>query len=121
MWGDDRVRKAFGGANDSSGVGDEEWGHEASGVAVNPLGSRQGVGGGVKLPQGTDTPGVAELPRGDKTPGVTTVGEGVQGEDGREQGGDKNPTTTGATGEQGTGGGANEQMSGPRKEAPPRP
>ena len=40
------------------GVGDKEEGREASGVANNPLGSCQGVGEGVELPQGNETPGV---------------------------------------------------------------
>ena len=31
---------------------------EASRVAENPGGDRQGVGGGIKPPQGIDTPGV---------------------------------------------------------------
>ena len=53
---------------ESSRVGGEEGGREASGVAENPLGYRQGVEGGVELPQGTNTPGVEEFPRGTKTP-----------------------------------------------------
>ena len=36
-------------------------------MAKNPRGSHQGVGRGVELPQGTDTPGVTELPQGDET------------------------------------------------------
>ena len=68
LWGDDRVCEASGVANDFSGVGDKEGGHEASGVTENPRGSCQGVGEGVKSPQGTDTPGVTELPRGMKPP-----------------------------------------------------
>ena len=62
---------------DSPGVGDEGWGREASGVAENPQGSCQGVGGRVDLPQGTDTPRVTELPWGDETPGVNTEPEGA--------------------------------------------
>ena len=44
------------------------------------------MGGGVKLPRGTDTPGVEELPRGYKISGVTIKGDGVPGTDngGRE-------------------------------------
>ena len=57
--GNNRGREASGVAHKSSGVADKEEGREASGVAENPRGSRQGVGGRVKLPQGTDTPGVA--------------------------------------------------------------
>ena len=36
--------------------------------------SRQGVGRGFELPQGTGTPRVAELPQGDKTSGVNIAG-----------------------------------------------
>ena len=61
--GDDEVRKTSGVAHDSSGVGDKEGGREASGVAENPRGCHQGVGGGVELSQGNNTPGVSELPR----------------------------------------------------------
>ena len=63
-------------------------GGEASGVAENLQGYRQGVGGGVESPQGIDAPVVAELPWGDKTPRVTTAGEGVSGEDRQGRGGD---------------------------------
>ena len=73
--GNDGCREASGMANKSPGVGGEEGGNEDSRVAKSPRGSRQGVGRGVELPQGNDTPGVTELPRGDKTPGVNTVGE----------------------------------------------
>ena len=65
--------------------------------AKNQQGYRRGVGGGVELPQGTDTPGVAELPWVDETPGVTTAGEGVPEEYGRWQGGNGNPPRTRAT------------------------
>ena len=71
--------------------GREGGGRKASGVAENPQGSRQGVGGGVESPQGTNTPGVTELPRGGETPGVTTAGEGAPREDGRGRGGYKTP------------------------------
>ena len=53
--------------------------------------------GGVKSPQGIDTPRVDELPWGEETPGVATEGEGVLGEDGRGRGGDVKPPTTQAT------------------------
>ena len=76
-------------AHESPRVGDKKGGREASGVAENPWGYRQGVGGRVELPQGTDTPGVAELPRWDKTPGVTTKGEGEPREDGWGRVGDE--------------------------------
>ena len=78
-------------ATEPYGVRGDGGGREAYGVAENSGGNRQGVQGGVESPQGIDTPGVAELPRGDETPGVTTAGEGVPGEDGRGQGGDKTP------------------------------
>ena len=81
LQGDDRGYMASKVAHESSGVGDEEGGREASRVAENPRGSRQGVGRGVKSPQGINTSRVAELPRGDETPGVTTTGEGEPGED----------------------------------------
>ena len=55
---------------------------------------RQGVGGGVELPQGIDTPEVEVLHQGDKTSLVTIEVEGVPGEDGRGSGGDGNPLTT---------------------------
>ena len=74
-------------------MGDEEGGRKASGVAEKPQGSRQGVGGGVESPQGTNTPIVTELPQGDETPGVTTTKE-VPREDRQGWGGDENPTTT---------------------------
>ena len=60
-------------------------------MAENPGGDRQEVKGGVKSPQGIDTPGVYELPQGDKTPGVATKGESVLGEDSQGQGGDGTP------------------------------
>ena len=82
----------------SSRVGDKEEGREASGVAENLQGSRKGVGGGAKLPRGTDTPRVAELPLVDETPRVTTTVEGKPVENGRVRGGDEKPPTTRATG-----------------------
>ena len=75
--GDNGGHEAFGVDHESPGVGDEEGGREASGVAENPRGSRQGVGGGIELPQGTDTLRVSELPRVEKTPRVTTMGTGI--------------------------------------------
>ena len=51
-------------AGESSGVGNREGGPEASVVAENPGGDRQGVGGEVQLPRGTDTPGVENLSQG---------------------------------------------------------
>ena len=56
--GNDRDRDASGMAHKSPGVGDKE----------GPRRSHQGVGRGVELPQGTNTPGVTEFPRGDETP-----------------------------------------------------
>ena len=89
--GEEGGREPYGVAGESSGVGGEEGGRKAYRVAENLGGERQGVQGGVKLPQGIDTPGVTELPRGDETPRVATEGEGVPGEDGRGQGGDGTP------------------------------
>ena len=119
--GDNGGRKASEMAHESPGVGDEEGGCEASGVAKNPQGSRQVVGGGVKLPQVNDTPGVTELPRGDETPGVTTAGARRPREDGRGWGGDKKPPTTRATGATGGGGGDEGPMSRLRTAETPRP
>ena len=59
-------------ADESSGVGTTEGGPKASGLAGNPRGGCHGVGGGVELLQGINTPGVEELPQGDENPGVTT-------------------------------------------------
>ena len=80
-------------AGESSGVGIRERGPEASGVAENPGRDRQGVGGGVKLPRGINTPGVEELPRGDKTYGVTPEGDRVPGAEGRGRGGGRTSPT----------------------------
>ena len=68
-------------AHKSLGVGDEERGSEALRSGRKTQGSHQGVGGGVKLPQGIDTPGVTEFPWGDKTPGATTARGGAPRED----------------------------------------
>ena len=63
-------------------------------MAENLGGDCQGVGGGVKSPQVTDTPRVEELPWGGETSGVPTEGEGVPGEDGWGRGEDGNSPTT---------------------------
>ena len=91
-------------------MGGKEGGRKAYRVAENPQGDRQGVQGGVELPQGIDTPRVEELPRGDETPRVATEGEGVPGEDGREQGGDITPLTNRAT-EESRASGGNEEIT----------
>ena len=63
-------------------------------MAENPGGDRQGVGGGVELPRGINTPRVEELPQGDETFKVTPEGDGVPGADGQGRGGDrKSPAT----------------------------
>ena len=62
-------------AGESSEVGNRERGREASGVAENSGGDREGVGGGVELPRGIGTPGVEEFPLGDETSEVTPAGE----------------------------------------------
>ena len=95
--GNEGGSEASGVANKSSGVWYKEGGCEAYGVAKIPRGYRQRVGGSVNLPQGIDIPGVAELPRGDNTPGVTTEVERVPGEDGLGWGGGRKPPTTQAT------------------------
>ena len=77
-----------------SGVGETEGGSKASIVDLNPGGGRQGVGGGVELPQVIDTPGVEELPQGEETSGVTLEGGVVLGADERGQGVDKNSPDT---------------------------
>ena len=64
------VREAYGVASEPSRVGGNEGSREAYRVAENPNGDRQGVGGGVELPQGINTPGVGALPQGDETPRV---------------------------------------------------
>ena len=87
-------REAYGVAGKPSKVGGKEGGREAYGVAENPGGNRERVRGGVELPQGIDTPGVDKFPQGDETPRVAIEGEGVTGEDGRGWGGYRNPPTT---------------------------
>ena len=80
-------------------MGDREGAPKASGVAENSGGDCQGVGGGVKSPRGTDTPGVEELLWGDKTSGVIPEGDGVTGTGRQERGGDRNsPATRGTEG-----------------------
>ena len=91
MGGGGEGRDAYGVASDPYEVGGDRGGHEAYGVTENPGGDLQGVGGGVKLPQGIDTPGVEALPWGDENPGVDTKGDGVTGENGHGRGGDRNP------------------------------
>ena len=68
--------------------------HEVSGVALNPGGDCQGVGGAIELPRGTKTPGVERFPRGGETSIVTPEGYGVPGGDGRGWGGDENSPAT---------------------------
>ena len=75
--GDSGSRKASKVDHGSLGVVDDEGGREASGVAENSGENRQGVHGGVELPQGIGNLGVIEFPQGEETPGVTTEGEGV--------------------------------------------
>ena len=55
-------------ASEPSGVRGDGGGREAYGVADNPRGDSQGLGGGVESPQGIDTPGVDALPRVTKPP-----------------------------------------------------
>ena len=85
------VREAYGVTTEPSRVRGNGRGREACRVAENPRGDRQGLGGGVKSPQGIDTPGVETLPRRDKNPGVDTEGDGLTEEDGRGRGGDGTP------------------------------
>ena len=56
--------KAYRVLSETLGVRGDGGGREAYGVAENPGGNRQGVQGGVKSPQGIDTPGVDALPQG---------------------------------------------------------
>ena len=114
-------RKAYRVASEPSGVGGDGGVREAYGVAENPRGDRQGLGVGVQLPQGIDTPEVDALTRGDKIPGVDTEGDGVTEEDWRGRGGDGTPSTTRASAESGSDGGNNGMSRGPRTAAPPCP
>ena len=56
VWGNDGGREASRVDHESYGVGGGEGGRVAFGVAENPWGGRHRVGGGVELPQGSDTP-----------------------------------------------------------------
>ena len=121
VWDNSGGREASGVDHKSPKVRDKEGGREASEVTENPRGSHQGVGRGVELPQGNNTPGVTEFPRGMKPP------EGPPRERahrGRTDGGGEEtppPPTTRATGVQGDGGRDDELMGGPRMAAPPHP
>ena len=72
MGGNEGGHGTYGVAGKSSGVEGKEGGRESYGVAENHGEDRQGVGGGVELPQGIDTPGVNKFPRGDRTSRVAT-------------------------------------------------
>ena len=63
-------------------------------VAENLGGELRGVGGEVRLPRDTNTPGVKEIPRQEKTSGVTLEGNGVPGADGLGWGVDRNSLAT---------------------------
>ena len=65
-------------------------GPKAFGIAENPRGDCQGVGGKVESPRGTNTPGVEELPQGDETSRVTPKGNIVPEAEGQGQVGDIN-------------------------------
>ena len=104
--GDDEGHKAYGVVHESPVFGEEGGGGARPTERQNiHWGSRQGLGGGVELPQGTHTSGVTEFPRWDKNPGVTTTGEGTPREDEQGKGGDENLPTTRVTRAQGYGGG----------------
>ena len=64
-------------AGKSSGVGDGEGGPKNSGVAENPGGGLQGVGGG-SSGQGVPHPWSGRVAPGDETSGVTLEGNRVQ-------------------------------------------
>ena len=85
-------------------------GRETSGVSEHPGGDWKGVGGGVKLPRGINTPGVEEFPWWDETSRVTPEGDRVLGEYGRGQGGDGNSSTTRETEANGNSG-SDEEMT----------
>ena len=68
-------------ASESSRVRNGKESPEASGVEENSWGDCQGVGGGLDLPRGTNTPRVEELPRGGKISRVTLEADGVLGAD----------------------------------------
>ena len=120
MGGRGEGREAYGVASDPSGVGGDRGGREAYGVAEKPRGDCQGVGGGVELLQGIDTPGVDVFYWGDKTPGVDTEGNRETGEDGQGRGGDGNSPTTRASADSVADGGNNGMAFGPRTVPPPR-
>ena len=56
VWDDNRGCEATGVSQESPRVGDNGVGRKASGVAENPQGSCQGVGGGVESPRVNSTP-----------------------------------------------------------------
>ena len=91
MGGEEGDHEPSGVANEPSGVGGVEGAARPTEWQKTQGGDRQGVQGGVKLPQGIDTPGVAEFPWGDETPGVATELEVVPGEDRRGWVGDGTP------------------------------
>ena len=72
--GEEEGRKASRVASESLGVGGQEAGRKAYRVAENPGRDLQLVQGGVELPQGIDTLGLADSPREGKTPGMATEG-----------------------------------------------
>ena len=74
MGGEEEGRKASRVASESLGVGGQEAGRKAYRVAENPGRDLQLVQGGVELPQGIDTLGLADSPREGKTPGMATEG-----------------------------------------------
>ena len=75
-------------------MGEIEGGPKAYGVAKNPRGNRQGVGGGVDSPRGTNIPRVEEFPWRDEIYGVNLKGDRVWGEDGQGRGGDTKSLAT---------------------------
>ena len=99
-------------AGEYSGVRDREGGLEASGVAENPGGDRQGLGGVVKLPRVTNTLGVEELLLGYETFGVTLEGNGMPGTDRRGQRGERQHQPQRGNGERAGAGGAAEPIAG---------
>ena len=102
-------------------MGDIEGGLEAYGVAENPGGDCQGVGGGVESPRGTNTPRVEELPWGDENSGVTLEVDGVQGAEGQGRGWDGNPPATRDTKGSGDTSRGEEMASGQEPTAPQIP
>ena len=95
MQGDDGGCEAFVVVHKSPGVGDEEGGCKASGLAENSRGGgSHGVGGGVESPQGANTPRVVDKTRRDETPEGPTATEVGPGEHGRGRGGGGGRGTT---------------------------